>query len=104
MDVHSDSTLLQELTGKREKLSPFDIKERVFIRHPQKALWRSFPGGWIADRNRAVRFETNIDALTFCRAAAVHGVLVGFSGKGAELYEIPVDSIVISSSRQSRVR
>ncbi len=101
MDVHSDSTLLQELIGNRDETAPFDVKEQVFIRHPQKQLWRSFPGGWITDRNGAVRFETNIDALTFCRAAAVHGVLVGVSGKGAELYEISVVSIVDTFGHQS---
>lgn len=95
MDIHSDSALLQELTGESTPRSLFDVKEEVFIRHPAAHhLWRSFFGSWVDDRRGALRFETNVDALTYCRAAGLDGVLVGFSGQGAELYEIEADTIL----------
>jgi hypothetical protein len=56
------------------------------------------------DRQRAVRFATNLDALVYCQAMGVNGVVVAFDEFGGKLYELSVDRVLEVVSADPAVR
>ena len=55
-------------------------------------------------RAQAVRFSTNLDALVYCEALGVRGVVVAFDESGGMLYELNVEIILDAISADPRIR
>jgi hypothetical protein len=90
MDVRSRSRLFQELLDDEFSLA----EPEIFIRHCDSALWATDSHSWSPDRDAALRFRMNIDAIAYCRAANVRGVLTAFDHDGAQIYELEINSLL----------
>lgn len=66
----------------------------VFLRHTTIDCWCGAGGDWLGERGRAIRFATNIDALVYCQALNLRGVLVAFDEGGREIYQLNVNKIL----------
>jgi hypothetical protein len=76
----------------------------IFLRHNTTSHWCGAGGDWLAERRHAVHFATNIDALVYCQALDVRGVLVAFDADGREVYQLDVDKILDAMADDPRVR
>jgi len=70
----------------------------ILLRQHGAECWCAAGGLWVESRQRAVRFATNLDALVYCQAVGVRGIVVGFDHAGVTLYELNVDAILDSVS------
>lgn len=83
---------------------PVDMPISIFLRHNRISRWCGAGGDWLPERHHAVRFATNIDALVYCQALDVRGLLVGFDAQGKEIYRLNVDSILDTMADDPGVR
>jgi hypothetical protein len=79
-------------------------RSEILLRHPASPYWCAAGGVWLEDRELAVRFSTNLDALVYCEALGVRGVVVAFDESGGILYEINVEIILDAISADPRIR
>src|ERR1041385_164830 len=73
---------------------PLGIPVAIFLRHDTESRWCGAGGEWLPERRHAVRFATNIDALAYCQALNVRGLLVAFDASGREVYQLEVEKIL----------
>jgi hypothetical protein len=66
----------------------------IFLKHAAHALWCAAGGKWHADRQRAIRFSSNIDALIYCQAVRLNGVVVGIDSYSNEIYQLQIDRLL----------
>lgn len=70
------------------------LRAEIVLRHRTEARWCSAGGEWVDERRRAVRFASNLDALVYCQAIGVGGVVMAFDHEGTLLYALHVDRIM----------
>jgi hypothetical protein len=66
----------------------------IYLRHAAQPLWCAAGGKWHAERERAIRFSSNIDALIYCQAVRLNGVVVGIDGHENEVYQLQIDRLL----------
>ena len=81
-----------------------DTPVSIFLRHNTTSRWCGAGGDWLPERHHAVRFATNIDALVYCQALDVRGLLVAFDAGGNEIYRLNVDRILDTMAEDPCVR
>jgi hypothetical protein len=81
-----------------------DAPVSIFLRHNMTSRWCGAGGDWLPERHYAVRFATNIDALVYCQALDVRGLLVAFDPGGREVYRLNVDRILDTMADDPLVR
>jgi hypothetical protein len=79
-------------------------RSEILLRHPASPFWCGAGGVWLEGRAQAVRFSTNLDALVYCEALGVRGVVVAFDESGGTLYELNVEVILDAISSDPRIR
>jgi len=79
-------------------------RSEILLRHPASPYWCGAGGVWLEGRAQAVRFSTNLDALVYCEALGVRGVVVAFDESGGMLYELNVEIILDAISADPRIR
>lgn len=84
--------------------TPENIPISIFLRHNTALRWCGAGGDWLADRRHAVRFATSVDALVYCQALNVRGLLVAFDQGGREVYQLNMDKILDAMAENPRVR
>ena len=57
-------------------------------------LWCLAGGKWDANRSRAIRFSTNLDALIYCQALRLQAVIVGFDSYERQIYQLKIDRLL----------
>lgn len=80
------------------------VRSEIVLRHPTMECWCGAGGDWVEERMRAVRFITNLDALVYCQALGLSGVIVAFDGTGRQIYELSVDRVLDAISTDTRVQ
>jgi hypothetical protein len=66
----------------------------IYLRHAAHSLWCAAGGQWHAERERAIRFSSNIDALIYCQAVRLNGVVVGVDCHENEIYQLQIDRLL----------
>ena len=66
----------------------------VYLRHSVDHLWCAAGGKWHSERARAIRFSSNIDALIYCQALHLTGVIVGFNCVNRPIYQLRIDRLL----------
>jgi hypothetical protein len=66
----------------------------VYLKHSAAPLWCAAGGKWHAERNRAIRFSSNIDALIYCQALRLNGIIVGVDGYQRQIYQLKIDRLL----------
>jgi hypothetical protein len=84
----------------RGRLTP--ARAEILLRHPTSQRWCSAGGAWVEERARAVRFVTNLDALVYCEALGVSGMVVAFDEAGRRIYELSVARMLAALSEDPR--
>ena len=79
-------------------------RAEIVLRHRSAECWCSAGGDWTVYRERAVRFATNLDALVYCQAMGMNGVVVAFDEFGGKLYELSVDRVLEVVSADPAIR
>ena len=79
-------------------------RSQILLRHPTSDFWCGAGGVWVERRSQAVRFSTNLDALVYCEALGVRGVVVAFDAAGRTLYELNVEMILEAIASDSMIR
>ena len=79
-------------------------RSEILLRHPVSAFWCGAGGVWVERRSQAVRFSTNLDALVYCEALGVRGVVVAFDAGGRTLYELNVEMILEAIASDTMIR
>ena len=97
----SAGTCVLNITG---GACPVDAPISIFLRHNAASRWCGAGGDWLPERHHAVRFATNIDALVYCQALDVRGLLVAFDAGGKEIYRLHVDKILDTMADDPCVR
>lgn len=100
----SDSSAGACVINIRGRVRPVGVPVAIFLRHNEAARWCGAGGDWLAERHHAVRFATNIDALVYCQALDVRGLLVAFDAGGREVYQLNVDKILDAMAGDPCVR
>ena len=80
------------------------IRSEIVLRHPTMGCWCGAAGEWVTERTRAVRFITNLDALVYCQALGLSGVIVAFDETGRQVYALSVDKVLDAISSDIRVQ
>jgi hypothetical protein len=70
------------------------LATRIHLRHGRHNLWCGSGGAWFRDRNHAVTFRSNLDALLYCQALHLAGFIVGFSEQGRQVYQLDATRVV----------
>ena len=97
----SAGTYVLSLAGRAHAL---DAPISIFLQHTVSSRWCGAGGDWLPERHHAVRFATNIDALVYCQALNVRGLLVAFDAGGMEVYRLNVDKILDTMAGDPIVR
>jgi hypothetical protein len=79
-------------------------RAEIVLQHKAGPCWCSAGGEWVTQRERAVKFATNLDALVYCQALGVDGVVVAFDQFGGKMYELNVDRILDAVSADPDIR
>ena len=66
----------------------------IYLKHAAHQLWCAAGGKWHVDRDRAIRFSSNIDALIYCQAVRLNGVVVGIDCHQHAVYELQIDRLL----------
>jgi|SRR5687767_12336987 len=66
----------------------------VYLRHSQDNLWCAAGGQWHFERTRAIRFSSNIDALIYCQAVHLNGIIIGFDRSDRPMYQLRIDRLL----------
>jgi len=100
----SDSSTGAHVVTVTGRARPASVPIGIFLRHNTASRWCGAGGDWLPERRYAVRFATNIDALVYCQALDVRGLLVAFDAGGREVYQLNVDKILDAMAGDPRVR
>ena len=100
----SDSSAGAYVLNIADRARPVDMPVSIFLRHNTASRWCGAGGDWLPERHHAVRFATNIDALVYCQALDVRGLLVAFDAGGKEIYRLNVDKILDTMAEDPCVR
>ena len=79
-------------------------RAEIVLQHKEEQRWCSAGGEWVTQRERAVKFATNLDALVYCQAVGIDGVVVAFDQFGGKMYELNVDKILDAVSADPDIR
>lgn len=66
----------------------------IYLRHASQPLWCAAGGRWHAERARAIRFSSNIDALIYCQAVRLNGIVVGIDAFDNQVYHLQIDRLL----------
>jgi hypothetical protein len=100
----SDSSAGAQVIDAADGAMPTGPCAGIFLRHNTAPRWCGAGGDWLPERGRAVRFASNIDALVYCQALDVRGLLVAFDVRGREVYQLNVESILDVVAQDPEVR
>ena len=66
----------------------------IYVRHTTEERWCNYRGDWLPRRESAISFSSSVDALQFCRAFHVEGILVTFAPTGLEMCRVSVVALL----------
>lgn len=91
MDSRGSSLLFRDVTSALRDWNP---AVWIYIRAVDETSWCASAGTWVSDRAHAMRFRSNIEAMVFCQAVGVGGLLVGYDAADSELYTLSINAML----------